>query len=137
MNRFRKRALFPLMAMLLLAAATMVLAGGRATGPVSSTAIHAAHLSSVLSHGDANAAVASIHDDGGVDQGHAARMANGLPCDVACLASSSGCVAPLLVSRAGGLAPRTAGTVCLQPGNDLMLDSVIPDARLKPPKLIA
>lgn len=136
MNWFWNRSLFPLMAMLL-ATAAIVLAGDRAAASVSSVPMNTAHLSSVLGHGDAGPAVASMHGNPGVDQGHATRTADPMPCDVACLGSSSGCVAPPLISRTGGLVHRRAETVCLRPGDDLMLAGVVPDARLKPPKPIA
>uniref|UniRef100_UPI0025E4BA91 hypothetical protein n=1 Tax=uncultured Bosea sp. TaxID=211457 RepID=UPI0025E4BA91 len=132
----RNSSLFPLTALLLLAGAVVVLAGGRTIAPVSSALTHIAHQSSSQGGGNADPSATFTRGNISMDQEHVADMANGLPCDVACLVNSSGCVAPPPISRDGFL-QRAAGAVCLHPGNDLMLDGVIPDARLKPPQPIA
>jgi hypothetical protein len=138
MNWLRNRTFVLVLAMILLAAATVVVAGGRVPAPDASFPAHAAHLSSIpLGGADMDQAVDPHHRTPSADGVHAAGMVDGLPCDAACPGGSSGCVPVPLASHADSLAQREAATIRMRPGDDLMLSGVNPGARPKPPKSIA
>jgi hypothetical protein len=137
MKRRRKKALSPLMAMLL-AVAAMVLVVGRMATPAFSAPGPATHLSLVMEHGHVDPAAASIHHGRNADQDSAEGTAGGPSCDQDCLGASSSClVVPPAMIRAGAPFPGWPEPICLQPGNDLMLAGTIPEVRFKPPKSIA
>lgn len=134
MNWIRNQSWLVLTAMLLLATATIVLAGGQAAATDPLFPAHPAHLAAIsLDHEDAGPAVDPHHGNAPVDGVHDTGTFSSLPCNAACPVGSLGCELTLLASH-GGLLQRDAGTVCIRTADDLMLSGLEPDAQLEPPK---
>lgn len=135
MNWIRNQSWLVLTAMLLLAAATIGLAGGLAAAPDPSLPAHAAHLSSSpVGHDDPGRDVDGHHENAPSEVSDAAGMLGGMPCNAACPVGSLGCGPAPLASQADSLLQRDAGTVCIRHGDDLMLSGLEPDTQPKPPK---
>jgi hypothetical protein len=137
MNWIRNQSWLVLMAMLFLAAATIVFAGGQAAATDPIFPAHPAYLAAVpLGHGDTGPTADSHHGSAPVDDAHGTGTFSSLPCDAACPVGSVGCEPAPLASHTGIL-QRDVRMVCIRSADDLMLTGPTPDARLKPPRLIA
>jgi hypothetical protein len=133
MNWFRNQSWVVLTAMLLLAAATVVLACGRVAATDPGYGIYCASVFCSLGHDGLDPAVDPHNTSAPVDDVHAAGLLSDVvSCNAACPVGSLGYIP---VSRPhAGLLQREAGMVRIRPKDDLILSGLEPDAQLEPPK---